>query len=121
MRQIVFAVLAFAATALAQTPGADVQQYIKIADPTFALTQVRVIDGTGAAAREDQTLIVSDGKIQAIQPSSTAIPKDVKIYDEAGHTVFPGIVGMHNHLYYSASIEEQASTGKIAPPGFMVT
>ena len=121
MRHLVFPVLCFAATALAQAPGPDVQQYMKISDPTFALTHVRVIDGTGAPAREDQTVLVSNGKIQAIQSSGTALPKDVKAFDESGHTVFPGIVGMHNHLYYSASIEEQAATGKIAPPGFMVT
>ena len=48
--------------------------------------------------------------------------KEIKAYDFAGYTVFPGIVGMHNHFYYSAAIEEQAgATGKIAPPGFTVT
>jgi len=107
--------------ALAQSPGPDVQQYIKVSDSTFALTHVRVIDGTGAPAREDQVVVVANGKIQFIQPASSALPKDLKAYDYTGHTVFPGIVGMHNHFYYSAAIEEQAgATGKIAPPGFAV-
>ena len=124
MRRIgsILIVLALVAIAAAQAPGPDVQQYIKLSDPTFALTHVRVIDGTGAPAREDQTVVVANGKIQAVQPSSQALSKDVKAYDFTGHTVFPGIVGMHNHFYYSAAIEEQAgATGKIAPPGFMVT
>jgi hypothetical protein len=109
--------LAFAQNA----PSKDVQQYIKISDPTFALTHVRVIDGTGAPAVEDQTVIVSGGKIQAIQPATSRLPEGTKAYELSGHSVFPGIVGMHNHLYYSASIEEQAGdTGQIAPPGFMV-
>jgi hypothetical protein len=120
MRQLLL--LLFAYTAFAQSPSKDVQQYIKISDPAFALTHVRVIDGTGAPAREDQTIIVSGGKIQGIQPGSEKLPATTKSYDYTGHTVFPGIVGMHNHLYYSASIEEQAGdTGQIAPPGFMVT
>src|SRR4051812_10962039 len=121
--RITILLLLLAALAAAQTaPGPDVQQYIKVSDSTFALTHVRVIDGTGAAAREDQTIVIANGKIQAIQPASAALAKDVKAYDYTGHTVFPGIVGMHNHLYYSAAIEEQAgATGKIAPPGFTIT
>ncbi len=119
---LVLAITAVALITAAQTPGPDVQQYIKLSDPTFALTHVRVIDGSGAPAREDQTVVIANGKIQSVQPASQPLPGGVKAYDFAGHTVFPGIVGMHNHFYYSASIEEQAgATGKIAPPGFMVT
>jgi imidazolonepropionase-like amidohydrolase len=108
--------------ALGQTPSTDVQQYIKINEPTFALTHVRIIDGTGAAPREDQTAVVTGGKIVSIGPSAgTAVPAGTKTFDESGHTIFPGIVGMHNHLFYSASIEEQAGAeGNIAPPGFLV-
>ncbi len=114
--------LVLAGAAFAQAPGPDVQQYIKISDPSFALTHVRVIDGSGAPAREDQTVVVANGKIQSVQPASTVLGKEIKAYDYAGYTVFPGIVGMHNHFYYSAAIEEQAgATGKIAPPGFTVT
>jgi len=106
----------------AQGPGPDVQPYITLSDATFALTHVRVIDGTGAPARDDQTVVVANGRIQLIQPASQTPPTDVKAYDYTGHTVFPGIVGMHNHLYYSAAIEEQAgATGRIAPPGFTIT
>jgi hypothetical protein len=113
--------LALASAAFAQAPGPDVQQYIKISDPSFALTHVRVIDGTGAPAREDQTVVVANGKIQSVQPAATSLGKEVKVYDYAGYSVFPGIVGMHNHLYYSAAVEEEAgSTGKIAPPGYTI-
>jgi hypothetical protein len=123
LNRIVLLLFSFAVSSFAQTaPGPDVQQYIKLSDLTFALTHVRVIDGTGASAREDQTVVVANGKIQSIQAASAALPTDVKTYDYTGHTVFPGIVGMHNHFYYSAAIEEQAgATGKIAPPGFTVT
>jgi imidazolonepropionase-like amidohydrolase len=35
--------------------------------------------------------------------------------------VFPGIVGMHNHLYYSAAVEEEVGEKwPIAPPGYTV-
>lgn len=44
------AVLALAFGAFAQTPGPDVQQYIRVADKNFALTHMRVMVGTGMAA-----------------------------------------------------------------------
>ena len=40
--------------------------------------------------------------------------------DLPGHSVMPGLVGMHNHLMYTASINLDED-GKIPPPGFLVT
>jgi len=78
-----------------------VREFVKYDDAVIALTHVRVIDGTGAVARPDQTLIIRDGKILALgDATSTAIPAGAKVLDLADHAVFPGIVGMHNHLYY---------------------
>ncbi len=49
-----------------QAFGPQVREFITEDAPVIALTHVRVIDGTGAAPREDQTLIISNGKIAAI-------------------------------------------------------
>jgi outer membrane protein assembly factor BamB len=38
--------------------------------PFVALTHARVIDGTGAAPKEDQTLIIRDGNIVALDSRS---------------------------------------------------
>jgi len=35
--------------------------FISVSAPVFALTHVRVIDGTGAAAVDGQTVVVADG------------------------------------------------------------
>ena len=84
---------------LAQAP--DRQQFIRAEAPTIALTHVRVVDGTGAAARDDQTVIISGGKIQLIGPTaSTTYPADAKTLDLNGYTVLPGLVGMHNHMFF---------------------
>jgi len=62
---------------------------------------VRVIDGTGAAPVEDQTIVISDHKITAVGPAaSTAVPNGAKMLDLTGQTVIPGLVGMHEHLFY---------------------
>ncbi len=93
------------AAAVAQTPqlGPAVRPFVSVDAPVVALEHVRVIDGTGAAARDDQTVVLAHGKIQSIGPAAAAsVPTDAKVLDLTGDTVFPGLVGMHDHLFYPA-------------------
>jgi imidazolonepropionase-like amidohydrolase len=84
---------------LAQSP--DRQQFIRTEASLIALTHVRVIDGTGAAPKEDQTLIISHGKIDSIGPSGNAkVPANAQMMDLTGYTVLPGLVGMHDHMFF---------------------
>jgi len=77
------------------------KQYIKVDAPVVALTHVRVIDGTGAAAREDQTVVINRGKIEWVGDIATAkFPEDTQILDLHGYSVIPGLVGMHDHMFY---------------------
>jgi imidazolonepropionase-like amidohydrolase len=79
----------------------DRQQFIRVEAPTVALTHARVIDGTGAAPREDQTIVISGGKIQSVEASATAkAPAGAQLLDLTGYTVLPGLVGMHNHMFF---------------------
>jgi imidazolonepropionase-like amidohydrolase len=85
----------------AQTLSPAVQPFVKVNAPVVALTHVRVIDGTGAAAREDQTIIVSRGKIESVGDASGAkVPADAQVLDLHGYSVIPGLVGMHDHMFY---------------------
>jgi imidazolonepropionase-like amidohydrolase len=85
----------------AQTFSPAVKPFIKIDAAVVALTHVRVIDGTGAAAREDQTIVFSRGKIESVGDASSAnVPKDAQVLDLHGYTVIPGLVGMHDHMFY---------------------
>lgn len=83
------------------TPPSPLAPYISVSDPVIALTHVEVIDGTGAAPIADQTIVLDHGKIVSIGPSTSAqIPSGAKILDLPGHTAYPGLVGMHEHLFY---------------------
>src|SRR5882672_5530182 len=87
--------------ATAQTLSPAVQPFVKVNAAVVALTHVRVIDGTGAAAREDQMVVLSGGKISSIGDSASAtIPKDAQVLDLRGDSVIPGLVGMHDHMFY---------------------
>jgi imidazolonepropionase-like amidohydrolase len=86
---------------LAQTPTSERQQFIRVEAPVIALTHVRVIDGTGAAPLEDQTIVITEGKIQSIAPTVSAkVQANARILDLRDYTVLPGLVGMHNHMFF---------------------
>lgn len=90
-----------AQSASSLAPG--VREFVKVSAPVIALTHARVIDGTGSPARTDQTIIISDGKIQSIGDSaSTTPPSGAQVLDLSGKTIIPGLVGMHEHLFYPA-------------------
>jgi len=109
-------------SAVAQTQKApDVAEFVSVDAPVVVLNHVRVIDGTGAAPKEDQALAIANGKIQSIGPAASAQnPQGAQIMDRTGYTVIPGLVGMHNHLYYTDSAALQFGAGNIAEPGIFV-
>lgn len=90
--------------ALAQRGGGrgnPLAAYTKVDTAVLALTHARVIDGTGAAAKADQTIIIRDGMIAQIGPTaSTTVPPGVQTIDATGKSVMPGLVMVHEHLYY---------------------
>src|SRR5229473_6152426 len=92
----------FACIALccAQTPSSDVRQFVKAEAPVIVLTHARVIDGTGAPAREDQTVIIAKGRIDSVGDATLSIPAGAKVMDLHGDSVIPGLVGMHDHMFY---------------------
>ncbi len=80
-----------------------VKAFVSLDVPTFAITHVRVIDGRGAPAREDQTIVVSGGKIAALgDAATTPVPPGAQVLEMPRHTVIPGIVGLHDHIFYPA-------------------
>ena len=89
------------AALLAQQPGSAVSQFVTVSDSVVALTNVRVIDGTGAPARDGQTIVLKGGTIQSVGDAASAkIPAGARTMDLAGRTVMPGYVMLHEHLFY---------------------
>jgi imidazolonepropionase-like amidohydrolase len=90
-----------AAVAEQQNPNA-VANFVKVQAPIVALTHVRVIDGTGAPGRANQTLVIRDGNIADIGDAARVTPPEgATVIDLTGKSVIPGLVMMHEHLYYT--------------------
>jgi imidazolonepropionase-like amidohydrolase len=93
-----------------------VREFVTVDAPVVALTNVKLIDGTGAPARESQTVVVENGRITEVGPSSNVRPPaGAQVIDLAGHTLIPGLVGLHNHLYYTAAGGRSAQLTFSAP------
>jgi imidazolonepropionase-like amidohydrolase len=101
----VFVLLLASLTVRAQGPelAKAVREFVRVNAGKVVLTHVRIIDGTGAPAVEDQNVVIEGGKITAIEKGAdVAAAEGTTVLDLHGHTLMPGIVGMHNHLFYIA-------------------
>jgi enamidase len=92
---------AAAQPAAAPTLSAEVRQFVSVDAPVVALTHARVIDGTGAPARADQTVLIDRGVIRAVGDAArVAVPAGARVLDLTGRSVLPGLVMLHEHLFY---------------------
>lgn len=100
-----------------QVTAAAVAQYVRYDSHKSAivLEHVRVIDGTGAAPMEDASVLIRDGRIEKIGHGAMAAGAGAVELDMTGHTLFPGLVGMHDHMYYIARPDLDAQ-GHSEPP-----
>ena len=97
-------------------PGTAVLPYVKLATGgPIALTHIHVIDGTGQPVAGERTIVITGGKITAVSPATAPLPAGARVLDLSGHTVLPGIVGMHDHLFYIARPDLDAA-GNSEPP-----
>ena len=95
---LIFTLLASFAPIIAQ----ESSHFVAIPQGIIALTHATVIDGTGSPSMTDQTILIEGDRITAVGASgSIRIPANANIIDASGKTVIPGLVGLHNHSYYT--------------------
>jgi imidazolonepropionase-like amidohydrolase len=67
--------------------------------PRTALVAARLIDGTGAAAVDDATLVIEGDRIASVGPSrATRVPDGARRIDLGGRTLMPGLIDGHIHI-----------------------
>ena len=85
--------------------GQNVRPFVSIDAPVIALTRVRLVDGTGQPAKDDQTIVIEGARISAVgRAADVKVPAGAQVIDLAGHTIIPGIIGLHDHMYYGSPV-----------------
>ena len=81
----------------------SVRQFIAFDNPVIALTHCTLADVAGLTAVPDQTVILRDGIIATIGATrNIPIPAEARVVDCSGKSVLPGLVLLHEHMYYPA-------------------
>lgn len=101
-RTLVLLVVLLASLSVAH---ADPENWIAYRQPVIAFTHATIVDGTGSAPKLDQTLVIDKGRITALgSAASTRVPSGATVIDARGKTLLPGLVMMHEHLFYTTRI-----------------
>jgi imidazolonepropionase-like amidohydrolase len=118
MALIIGAPLAVVSAQAPQSPsfGPDVRPFISVSPGTVALVHVRVIDGTGREPKSDQTIVIVGNQIQAVGPAAEVkIPPGSRVMNLAGHTVIPGLIGLHDHFFYTTPQQAMVQSNFTGP------
>ena len=93
----------------------NVSRFVDVVPGLIALTHATVIDGTGAEASTDITIIIEDKIIKNIYKSNVYdLPDNAYIIDCRGKTIIPGLIMLHEHLFYSMPLENSFSVNQMS-------
>jgi imidazolonepropionase-like amidohydrolase len=106
--------VASAQSAATLTP--QVHNFVAVEDSVVALTNVTIIDGTGSPPKTGQTIVIRGNSIADVGPAAKVrVPAGARVMQLGGSTVIPGLVGMHDHLFYTAAGGRAVQMGFTGP------
>jgi Amidohydrolase family len=97
MRNFILLVTVLATSQIAPGPQ-------RIPNQTIVITNVTVIDGTGAPPRSGATVIISGNRISQIVDSGSGQVTYGEVVDGSGKFLIPGLWDMHTHLAYVGDV-----------------
>lgn len=84
----------------------------------FAVVAFRgatLVDGTGAAPRENALVVVENGRIVSVGPSGpaalAALPADAQVRDVSGKWIVPGLIDAHVHAESDEDLKQMLRWG----------
>lgn len=115
MKQLLIYILALSTLFVqSQNFSKEVARFIPEASNTFAITNTTIIDGTGGPIKTEQTIVVANGKITAVgNNDDITISSGIRVIDGTNKTVTPGLVMVHEHMFYTKPFENWFSVGQM--------
>jgi len=116
MRRFIHFILitSFSLTLFSQNQEIGPDKFIDVKPGTIALTNALLIDGTGSEPKGNMTILIQNENILSVgQTGKVIIPEEATVIDCKGKTVIPGLVMVHEHLFYSMPFEDFFSVGQM--------
>jgi len=99
---------------------ADVQAFVSVSAPHVLVRDVRLIDGTGAPARDGMSVEIVDGRIVRVGPTEdVGVVAGAEVVEGEGHTLMPGLVMLHEHLFYPSGMARYNTNEHSFPPLYL--
>jgi imidazolonepropionase-like amidohydrolase len=126
MKRTVLAAATLAMAAVGGTPAQaqraehfheSVKSFVTADAPVILIRNVRVIPGDGGPAIEGQSILIRDGRIEKIGAGLKA-PRKAQIVDGEGMTAMPGLVMLHEHLFYPVERGQSGLWAAVQPVAF---
>ncbi len=77
-------------------------EFMAVDAASVVIQNVTIIDGTGNGPLEGQSVVITDGLISDVG-ADIMIPSGAHTIDGTGKTLIPGMIGLHNHTFYTTS------------------
>ncbi len=84
---------------------AEVEKYVSHPRGSYLLQNLTLVDGTGQPARRNQDILINGEYIAEIG-QDLDIPENTRVIDMNGRSAMPGMVMLHEHLFYPKSTPE---------------
>ncbi|MDZ7778524.1 MAG: amidohydrolase family protein [Gemmatimonadota bacterium] len=94
----------------------DVREFVSISASHVLIRDVRLIDGTGGPARSSMSVEIRDGRIARVAPTAELDSvSGAEVIEGEGHTLMPGLVMLHEHMFYPSG-ETRYNTNQVSFP-----
>lgn len=94
--------------------------FVEVPDPIVLLENLTLVDGTGAPAREGVSVLIQDGRITAVgEAGAVRAPLEAHRIDGTGMTLLPGLVMLHEHMFYPSGVGRYNTNEQSFPPLYL--
>ncbi|MDH3272197.1 MAG: DUF1028 domain-containing protein [Gemmatimonadota bacterium] len=107
---------AYAPSDAYQALSPEVRDFVSVPEAHVLIRDVRLIDGTGAPARDGMSVEIRDGRIARVGTVADVVtPSGARVIEGAGMTLMPGLVMLHEHLFYPSG-QARYNTNEVSFP-----